>query len=449
MPIRDVLLTVVVFVSLPICILKPWVGMLVWSWIGYMNPHRLTWGFSRNIPFAFMVAIAVMFGFLFTKDRYSLPRTREVFLLLLLWATFFLSTLFAVYPEDAWIQLSKVSKILLMTFMTLLLFQDTKKVTMLLWVIALSIGFFGLKGGIWAVLTGGQNMVLGPPNSFIAGNTEIGLALNMVLPILLFLRHETSRPWLRHVLLAIFAFSIIAVLITYSRGAFLGLAVVLSVLFLKGRSKVIVLLILCVGFFLAAMYLPEKWVGRMETIKTYEQEGSAMGRLRAWEMAWKLALDRPSLGAGFRAFQPEMYERYLPEVPKTNVDAHSIFFQVLAEHGFIGLILYSGLILTTMLSLRKMIAKSRKNPSLEFIWNCSRCMEGSLIGYVVSGLFLSMSYFDLFYQFVAIVIILKQLARAEERKINPKLSKHWEPEASEPVAASPEAPGAFSRKFDS
>ncbi len=258
MPIRDILLTVVVFGLLPICLLRPWIGVLVWSWIGYMNPHRLAWGFARNIPFAFMVAIAVMFGFLFTKDRYSLPRTREVFLLLLLWATFFLSTLFAVYPEDAWEQLNKVSKILLMTFMTLLLFQDQKKVTMLLWVIALSIGFFGLKGGIWGVLTGGQNMVLGPPDSFIAGNTEIGLALNMVLPILLFLRRETSRRWLRHVLLAMFVFSIIAILITYSRGALLGLAAVLSVLFLKSRGKVIVLLILCMGFLLATISLFRK-----------------------------------------------------------------------------------------------------------------------------------------------------------------------------------------------
>jgi hypothetical protein len=70
-----------------------------------------------------------------------------------------------------------------------------------------------------------------------------------------------------------------------------------------------------------------------------------------------------------------------------------------------------------MLSLRGMIAKSRKNPSLQFIWNCSRCIEGSLIGYVVSGLFLSMSYFDLFYHFVAITVILKKLLLKHEREM--------------------------------
>jgi probable O-glycosylation ligase (exosortase A-associated) len=424
MPIRDILLTVVIFGLLPICFLRPWIGVLVWSWIGYMNPHRLTWGFAYSMPFAFMVAIAVIIGAFFTKDRYSLPRTREVFLLLLLWFTFFLSTLFAVYPQDAWEQLSKVSKILLMTFITLLLLQNPKKLRMLLWVIALSIGFFGLKGGIWSVLTGGQNMVLGPPNSFIAGNTEIGLALNMVLPILFYLRRETSRVWLKHFLLAMILFSIIAILITYSRGALLGLATVLSVLFLKSRGKVIVLLMLCIAFLLATSVLPEKWFGRMETIKTYDEDSSAMGRLRAWEMAWRLALDRPLLGAGFRAFQPEMYKRYLPEFPASGRDAHSIFFQVLAEHGFTGFALYIMLILSTLQSLRQLIKRSRRDPSLQWIFSCAQMLEASLIAYVASGMFLSLSYFDLFYQLVAIVIILKQLARAEQRKINLRLSKH-------------------------
>jgi hypothetical protein len=83
--------------------------------------------------------------------------------------------------------------------------------------------------------------------------------------------------------------------------------------------------------------------------------------------------------------------------------------------------------LSTFLSLRQLIRRSRRKPripSLQWIFSCAQMLEASLIGYVVSGMFLSLSYFDLFYQFVAIVIILKQLARAEERKINPKLSKH-------------------------
>src|SRR5687768_16130004 len=302
MPIRDIFVFVVIVGSLPVCFLRPWIGVLVWSWIGYMNPHRLTWGFAHDMPFALMVAIATVGGLIATKEKYPLPGVREVYLLVLLSLVMFLSTLFAFYPEAAWEQFDKVWKILLMTFVTIILFQDPTKLRALIWVIALSIGFYGLKGGIFTVRTGGVQMVLGPEGSFIAGNTEIGLALNMVLPFLIFLRRETTNPWLRHLLSVISGFTVIAILGTYSRGAFLGLVVVSTLLFLKSRTKFIAIILLAIAIPVALSTLPEKWFGRMETIQTYEKDSSAMGRLEAWKVAMCMGKDRPLLGFGFRPF---------------------------------------------------------------------------------------------------------------------------------------------------
>lgn len=384
-----------------------------------MNPHRLCWGFAVDMPFAQLVAIATVAGWLCTIDRYRLPWTREVYLLLALWGLFLLTTLFAFYPQDAWEHFDKVSKILFMTFMTLFFIQDPTKLRALLMVIALSIGFYGLKGGIWAVRTGGANHVLGPAGSFIAGNTEIGLALNMVLPLLVFLRREEPRRWLRHLLLAMFFFSIIAILITYSRGALLGLAAVISVLFFKSKAKFVALLLLAIGIPVTLSTLPDQWFGRMETIQTYEHDGSARGRLVAWGVAYRLALAHPVLGGGFRTFTREVFARHLPEdVPLQSRDAHSIFFQVLGEHGFTGLFLYVALLLSTMLSLRQMIRKYRDVPSMQWLFHYAQMVEASLIGYVVSGLFLSMSYFDLYYHLVAIAILLKKFSQdyEEERR---------------------------------
>src|SRR5207302_352966 len=151
---RDIVLTLIIVGSLPWCFTRPWIGILVWSWVSYMNPHRLCWGFATTLPFAQTVAIATVAGWLFTKDRYKLPWTREVALLLMLWAVFVLSTLGALNPQEAWIELERVSKILFMTFMTLLLIQDRTRLHILLLVIALSIGFFGFKGGIFMLATG-------------------------------------------------------------------------------------------------------------------------------------------------------------------------------------------------------------------------------------------------------------------------------------------------------
>jgi probable O-glycosylation ligase (exosortase A-associated) len=378
-----------------------------------MNPHRLTWGFAYNMPFSQMVAIATLLGVPFTGERSPFPRSREVYLLILLWLTFVLSTVFAIYPKDAWSQLEKVSKILLMTFVPLVLFQNQKKLYALLLVVALSIGFFGLKGGIWAILTGGQYKLTGPPDSFIAGNTNLGLALNMMLPILFFLAREESRKWLRLLLYAMFFMSIVSILVTYSRGSFIGLAVVLAMLLLKSRKKILGMLLLTCGIFVGLSMLPGMWFERVETIKTYQEDRSSMARVRAWQLSYKLALDRPLLGGGFETFSDEIYRRYLPEELLESADvgtgAHSIFFQVLAEHGFTGLLFYVSLLVFTILSLRKMARGGEEDPELRWIRGSASMLQVSIAGFVASGFFLSMCYFDLFYLLVAVTIILKSL----------------------------------------
>jgi probable O-glycosylation ligase (exosortase A-associated) len=414
MSIRDLVVTGTIFALLPLCLARPWIGVLVWSWIAYMSPHRLTWGFAYNTPFAMMVALATLTGLLFTKERKSLPRAAEVYLLLALWGLFLVTSLSAIHPDRAWDQLIKVSKILLITFVTLLLCQDAKKLRWLLVVIALSIGFFGLKGGIWALSANPGNQVLGPPDTFLEGNTEIGLALNMVLPLLLLLSRDEPRRWLRYLLRATFVFTIPAVLLTYSRGAALGLAVVLPLLFLKSRLRFLILPLALLALLFGKSVMPDQWFQRMETIETYEEDRSANMRLNSWKVAYRLALDRPLLGGGFRPFSKETYLRYSPEeFLNEQQDAHSIYFQVLAEHGFTGLALYLALILSTLVTLRRVIRRSRAHPDLAWLGNAAQGVEVGLIGYLVSGAFLSMSYFDLFYSLIAIAVLLKVLVMRE------------------------------------
>ncbi len=418
MPVRDVIVAAAVLGSLPFCFLRPWIGVLVFSWLGYMNPHRLTWDFAYNQPWAMMVALATLTGLLFAgKARTRLPRTAEVYLLLALWMVFVVSTFGAMQPVDAWDQLNKVSKILLLTFVSMVLFRDAEKLRYLIYVIALSIGFYGLKGGVWALGTGGGNMVLGPPETFIAGNTEIGLALVMVIPLLVLLARDEPRRRMRLLLRATFAFSVVAILFTYSRGAVLGLGMILPLIFLKSKWKALVIPLALVaalfGQSIAEAIFPEQWMARMGTVQTYEQDRSANMRLNSWIVAYRLALDHPFFGGGFRPFTPAVYLAYSPDDKwNTQQDAHSIYFQVLAEHGFVGLGLFLLLILATMVSLRRIMRRARHDPALKFHYNAAQMIEVSMIGYVVVGAFLSMSYFDLFYHLVAITALLRVLVVA-------------------------------------
>jgi probable O-glycosylation ligase (exosortase A-associated) len=410
MAIRDLIMIGLVGASLPIAVVRPYVGVLVWTWLGFMNPHRLTWGVAWDLPFAQVVAVATLLGLLFTRDRARIPWMTEPVLLGAFWVLTALSTVLAVYPEHAWIAFQQFSKILLMMFVTIVLCQDRQKFRLLLLVAAISIGFYGFKGGIFGIATGGAHMVMGPERSFIGDNNGLGLALNMTLPLLFFMAREEPRRWLRLGLRATFCLSIISVLLTYSRGNFLGLVVVLSMLLMKTRWKLLAVPAALVSVVVLTAFLPDKWFDRMHTITEWEQDGSAMGRIYAWRIAFAIALEHPIFGGGFGVFQRETWARYMPEYHNWH-DPHSIYFHVLAEHGFTGLGIFLAIMAATLISLRALRRRSATGGDSSWVVNYSYMLEMSIIAYVVSGAFQNLTYFDLYWFVIGAAVILKQLAR--------------------------------------
>ena len=412
MPIRDLLLTVAIFGALPVCFFRPWIGLLVWNCVGIMAPQWLVWDFARSIPFAQLTAAATLPGLLLSNDRRSLPSTLEAWLLYALWAWFVVTTFFAVVPERAWDKLSSVSKSLLFVVIALSLFQDRRRLRYLLLVIAASIGFYGLKGGVFALLTRTETNLVIPNGSSIGGNTGFGLALVMTLPLLFYLAAEEPRRWLRYVLQATFAASIAATVFTYSRGAFLGLAAVLALLALKRRRPAVLAAMLAIGVVVSSV-APQRWFERVATIANYQTDDSAMSRLETWRLTVRFALDHPLFGGGFWSIEnDDLYRTYLDSYT-TAFNAHSIWFNMLGEHGFPGLALFVGLISACWLSLRA-LRKSRDGVSPSgWIVSYSHMLELALLGYVVSGTFLSVAYLELFYQLVGAIILLHVIARRE------------------------------------
>lgn len=159
---RGLVVLTIILGSLPYCLMQPWIGVLMFCWISYMNPHRYAWGIAYTFPVALSVALVTLVGMVITRDKNKLPKDTAVITLISLWLLFIVTTIFAFNPEQAWERLNVVSKILLMTLVTMILINNPKKLRYLLLTIALSIGLVGLKGAIWVVITGGANRVYGP-----------------------------------------------------------------------------------------------------------------------------------------------------------------------------------------------------------------------------------------------------------------------------------------------
>ena len=148
--------------------------------------------------------------------------------------------------------------------------------------------------------------------------------------------------------------------------------------------------------------MPERWAERMDTINTYEEDSSAMGRLNAWRMAWNLARDRFP-GGGFDVSDGAIFARYAPN-PMDVHAAHSIYFQALGEHGFVGLLIYLALGIATWRTASAIIRLTRGKAELRWALGLATMSQASLIGFAVGGAFLSLLYFDMPYYLMAALI---------------------------------------------
>ena len=406
---RDIVIFAIVGVALLKVFARPHIGIYLWTWLSLMNPHRLTWGAAFNFPFAAVVAGVTLIGVLFSKQPTRMIWTRETVLLLLFVLWMILTTLFAFHTDFAVEYLARVLKIQIFVFLTIYLITDRQKLHGLIWITALSLGFYGLKGGIFTLLGGGVAHVLGPADSFIGENNALALALIMTVPLLAYLFFQEERRWVRYALGGTMFFSGLAIFGSQSRGALLGIVAMAVFLWLKSRRKTLVgVLLLAVGV-TVLLLMPDAWWERMRTIGTYNQDESAQGRFNAWATAWNVAVNNV-FGGGFKMFTPETFLAYAPN-PLDAHDAHSIYFQVLGEHGFIGLTLFLLVGLFTWLRCGETIRLAKRNPELKWASDLVAMLQVALIGYAVSGAFLGLAYFDYYYHLVAISLVTWRLAR--------------------------------------
>ena len=417
---RDLFIAFCVAASLPLCFFWPWFGGVVWGWLGFLYPERLTTGRVLDVPFVGLVIGATLAGLARARHRYPWPRSREFYLLLALWAFCGLTTaVAAVYPERAWWGWLELSRIVVLILVVMALCQERHKLTALMWATALSVGSYATYGAVWVLLTHGANPLYGPRASDIENNNDFAATLVAILPFFVFLGRALPQRWLRRGALVLFAAMVIAILGTYSRAAVLALGIVLLLLGVFRQWHALAAACMAFAVFLLCT-VPQTWVARVETIRTYDQEHSAAMRPKEWYVALHLGLDHPLLGAGFRPFSPEAYERYIPGYSDYH-DAHNLFLQVFAEHGFPGLALYTALIVATLATLSRIARRAAAEPGGEWMQNSARMLQIGLAGYIVDGMFHCLSYRAVFFDLLAFAMMLDALARAPGTSLRPLL----------------------------
>lgn len=421
---RDVVVFLLFAGVLPLCFIRPWVGLCTFSWLAYNRTQDLTWGFARTLPFSQLVAIFMILGWLVIEFRPIrlngyLPK---VMLALLIWIG--VSMLASgLNWELQGRRYTELAKVILISVLTGAMVVNRTRLRTLMAIIAVGLGFYGFKNGLLLMM--GSRSIRGP-GGMLLDNNDFALAMVMNVPLLFYLADEMLP--LKHGRLicrfmkASFYLSFLAIVSTGSRGGLLSLAFGMGLMAMKTKWKIPALGSMVLAAAVGSIFLPQDYKDRVASmfVSADEQDGSVQGRFVSWQVAGNMIQAKPLFGIGLNKMVKE-YNNYTQGL--VNEDgttehfarvAHNSYLQIWAESGTPAYLLFMIMCVGTIVWLEVAWRRYRRSGDGWVVPYC-HAIQVCFCSYMLGATFLNRSHFDLIYQLVVVVSILPVVVAAERR----------------------------------
>ncbi len=410
---RDLILLGALVGILPLIWRAPIVGVIAWIWISLMSPQREVYGFLRDFQINLAIAGFTALAWIASRERKFVPPNAMTLLIVLfaLWTC--LTTYLALdtaFSSDIW---QRTLKTLVLGLAIITLANTKLRIQAVVWTLAISLGYYAVKGGGFVLLTGGRAHVYGPDNTMIGDNNALALALIALIPLLHYLRVTSKTALARWACLGTIGCSLLAILGTYSRGAMLALVATGAAFATRSRTGLAALFAGGIIAMSLPALLPTSWFDRMATIQAYNEDTSFEGRVQAWQTAINIVEQRPLVGGGFSSTNLDWVARayHTPGSLEAGKAAHSIYFEVLGDHGLVGLALYLAILGVATFNTFLVLAIARDREDLAWARQLARMLQVSMFAFLVGGAALSMAYYDGFLILVALTTSLLLVVR--------------------------------------
>jgi len=408
---RGLLVALLVLGWIPIILFKPHIGVLVWNWMSHMVPQWYTYNFARSFPFLVAIFFATAVGMILNKDKKGLPAHPIVIALVLywLWVTFTTIVGMNELPSSRSLsatgKLIHISKVYVFALVSIAIMQSPNRLKAYVWVMALSLGYIAVKGGLFVLLTGGAARVQGA-GGMMQDNNQLAMGMAMLMPLAIYVAQNPPMKLLKWPLIGAAVLVPLSAIGTQSRGGAVAVGAVTLILILKTKYKFKLLLAVAVLGYAGWTFMPAEYKARLATTQSAATEDESFrGRVSMWKYAVNLADDNPIAGGGFNVFYvPRAAELYMPPGFKARAP-HSIYFEVIAEHGYVGLTLFLMLIFTGWYSASTQAKRFRRFEETKWLAELNVALQLSIVGYAVGGLTVNIATFDVFYHVLAIIVM--------------------------------------------
>lgn len=426
---RDLVVFLLFLGVLPMCFLRPWIGVCTFTFLAYHRTQDLTWGFARNLPLSQFIGLFMIAGWLIWDPK-PLPlrsaRTKAM-VALVFWIgiSIFLNTVRWAVQGDRYIELIKI---VLVALLTGALCTGRVRLRHLYILITLALGFYGVKNGLLFCI--GKHSIAGP-GGMLKDNNDFALAMVMNMPFLYFMGKEFAvvkhGKWLARFCRFGVPLNALAIMSTSSRGAFLSLSVGAVVVALKSRYRTVAIGSLIAIGMLGVTFAPKEYKERIASTFASgdEQDGSIKGRLVSWLVAKNMIIAYPMLGIGFNNMVYE-YNNHTEGItnPEGGTEffarvTHNSYLQIWSESGTPAFLLWFFMVSGSIVALERIGRKARREGDLWAV-PYANAVEVSLISFMVGATFLNRAHFDLIYQLVVISAILPRIILHERKVAKPR-----------------------------
>ncbi|MBZ0272451.1 O-antigen ligase family protein [bacterium] len=355
----------------------------------------------------------------------KLLRSGQLAAVIALMAVIGMSIIGSYYRSASLERFFDMARVLVMVFLVAHIVDTLPRLKITIWSILLSLTYLAVTNfTLWAtgqkvIDNGGSGGVSG---GFLGDGNDFALAMNVMMPMAIF-QFLYAKTWkLRLACAGVVVAFVLAIVATYSRGGFLGLIAVFAMAFFFyimrtrqwGKGVAIIVLVFLLGGIGIAIFAPDSFKERMGGMAEYEEDESALGRLDAWGAGVRMLVDQPLFGVGAGAFSDAYGLKYKPfdAIANTWREAHSFYVQTMAELGIAGIFCVGFLIFLEFRDQRRIhqygIADPRIQKEVHFLADALTC---GLVGFLVSGAFLSVLYYPHLYILATLTIILLNIAR--------------------------------------
>lgn len=410
-----------VFITCVLAVNRPFYGLVGYYVLSFMRPHDIYWYALGGSRLSFYIAAVTIFSaFLhYNSRKEDVPRSNPFLAFFIFFSlAAFNSYFFSVNMAMSHPYLILLLKLMMMSLITITVVQDIKEVRVLMWLLVISFGVLAIRANhqyfiqdMWLIESPGE-----PGRTDRLDNNGFAMQFVMALPIAFFLFFTEAKAfYVRWIGPFTIPFMIHAIILTYSRGGFIGMGVVLinCVFYLKNKKWALLaaILFLVVVFRLQGQQSQE----RMESVFDYEEDPSVTSRFEAWEAGMNMLVNNPLMGVGIGNFETQA--RFYNTEIKRDRAAHNAFLHIGGEMGFPGFLVYLAVLLFAFYFLWKIRTFYKPTHLEQPHFYYATALRTTLFGFITCAIFLSLNYLELYYFVIAIIGALTNIYRRDRLKL--------------------------------